>query len=65
MGNFSSIVEQVRKLDLEEQEELQFLLQRLLAEARRSDISDNFKTGRAEESTAKYSSSIKDLKKGL
>lgn len=65
MKNFNDIVEQVKNLDLEEQEELQFLLQRLLAEARRTDIAANFQTSRAEESKVNYSSSIKELKKGL
>jgi len=65
MKNFNDIVEQVKKLDFDEQEELQFLLQRLLAEARRSEIADNFRHSRVEESNATYSASIKDLKKGL
>lgn len=65
MRTFDDIIELVKDLNHDEQEELQFVLQRILVEERRSEIAENFQASRVEEPKLKYSSSIKDLKKGL
>lgn len=64
-AHFSNIVEQVKLLHREEQEELQSLLARLLTEVRRNEIASNFKETQDEEDALKFSSSISELKKML
>jgi hypothetical protein len=64
-AHFSDIVEQVKLLHHDEQEELQSLIGRLLTEARRAKIASNFKAAQAEEDKLKFSSSISELKKML
>ena len=65
MGTYAEIVEKVKKLSSNEKEELQFLLERLLVDARRTEIAANFQVSKAEENGAVYSTNIEDLKKKL
>ncbi len=65
MRSFDDIVELVKDLNMDEQEELQFLLKRLLAEERRSEIAKNFQATKAEEPKLRYSFSVKELKKKM
>ncbi|HEU5053186.1 MAG TPA: hypothetical protein VFT78_08740 [Hanamia sp.] len=64
---FSSIVETVYNLPLEEKKELKELLEHNIADARREEIALNYKKAQAEHKAGKlkFSSSIKDLKKML
>ncbi|MBL4586756.1 MAG: hypothetical protein JKX84_06845 [Flavobacteriales bacterium] len=65
MGTYAEIVEKVKKLSSNEKEELQFLLERLLVDARRTEIAANFQVSKEEENGAVYSTNIEDLKKKL
>ena len=57
---FNSIVESIYNLPLEYKEELRSLLEHNIADARRSEISDNYKTSQKENKAGKlkFSSSI-------
>lgn len=63
--NFNDIVEKVYDLPLEERIELKDLLNRNIADTRRSEIAGNFKKSKAEHQTGKlhFSSKIDELKK--
>jgi hypothetical protein len=45
---FSSVIEEVKKLSVEEKEELRFLLDRYLIEERRSEIHQDYKASQKE-----------------
>lgn len=45
---FSNIIEDVKKLSVEEKEELRFLIERYLIEERREDISQNYRKSQNE-----------------
>lgn len=67
---FSSIVETVYGLPLEEREELKSLLEHNIADSRRDEILLNFKktqkaSKRINSNKLKFSSNISELKKGL
>lgn len=62
---FNQILDQVKSLQREEQEDLQFLLGKILIEARRDEIASNFSETKAAEGKLKFSSSVDALKKML
>jgi hypothetical protein len=64
---FETLVEQVRTRSVEEKEELKFLLERDLVEARREEMNANHRRSQEEfkHGKLKFSSSIDDLKKTL
>jgi hypothetical protein len=64
-SNFEVLVEQVRTRSVEEKEQLKFLIERDLVEARRRDIAENHKRSEEEAKGGKlkFASSIDDLKK--
>ena len=67
MSTFDKVVESVKKLSLDEKEELHLLLERYLAEARRDEINTHFEESKAEYKKKKpqYTSDINKLKKSL
>ena len=67
MNNFNQLVESVKKLSLDEKEELQVLLEKYLIEARRDEIHTHFEGSKVEYKVgkAKFSSEINKLKKSL
>ncbi len=66
-ADFSTIVETVYNLSLEYKEELKSLLERNIADARRVEISENYKKALKQEKSGKlkFSSSVSELKKML
>lgn len=66
-GTFSSIVEEVQKLSLEEKEELRQLLDKYLIEARREEIHNNYLATREEEKQDKLktAASAEDFRRML
>lgn len=66
-GTFSSIVEEVQKLSIEEKEELRQLLDKYLIEARREEIHENYLEAkkRADSGELKSSSNVQELLKML
>ena len=66
-NDFSTIVETIYNLPLDEKQELKNLLEHNIAENRRNEISLNSKKAHAEHKAGKlkFSSSIKELKKML
>ena len=62
-NSFNSIVESIYNLPLESKEELKTLLEHNISDARRKEISDNFKAGLKEQTTGKlkFSSSVREL----
>jgi hypothetical protein len=66
-SQFSSIVETIYNLSLDDRVELKNLLEHNIAETRRNEIIDNFKTAQQEHKSGKlkFSSKITDLKKML
>jgi len=67
MSNFDQIVEKIKKLSVDEKEELHLLLENYLIEARRDELHTHFEESKVEykKGKAKFTSSIKDLKKSL
>ncbi len=67
MSDFTQIVEKIKKLSFDEKEELHLLLEKYLIEARRDEIYTHFEESKVEykKGKAKFSSSLKDLKKSL
>ena len=65
--HFNNIVERVYSLPLEFKEELKVLLEHNIADARREEISDSYKSAQKEQNSdkLKFTSSIKELKKML
>jgi hypothetical protein len=65
--SFDTLVENVRSCSMEEKEELKFLLERELIEARRGEFLADHRRSLAELKTRKpkFSSSISELKKSL
>ena len=65
--HFNSIVEGMYNLPLEYKEELKSLLEHNIADARRQDIANNFKSAQKEQKSGKlkFSSSVRELKKVL
>jgi hypothetical protein len=65
--SFEALVENVRSCSTEEKEELKFLLERELIEARREEFLTDHRRSLAELKTRKpkFSSSISELKKSL
>lgn len=61
---FGTLVEEVKKLPLEEKEELNFLLEKYLIEARRKEIKKNYKRSlrRLKEGKIEFTSDISKLK---
>lgn len=66
-GTFSSIVEEVQKLSIEEKEELRQLLDKYLIEARREEIHNNYLATREEEKQGKLktASTVEDFRRML
>ncbi len=66
-ADFSTVVETVYNLSLEYKEELKSLLERNIADARRVEISENYKKALKQEKSGKlkFSSSVSELKKML
>ncbi len=64
---FSSIVEKIYNLSLEDRLEIKNLLEHNIADTRRNEIADNFKKTQEEYKAGKlkFSSNINDLKKML
>lgn len=64
---FSSIVETIYSLPLEDRMELKNLLEHNIADARRNEIAENFKLAKEEHKAGKltFSSDINELKKML
>lgn len=67
INDFSTIIETIYNLPLEEKQELKNLLEHNIADSRRDEISLNYKKAQAElkSGNLKFSSSIKELKKML
>ena len=67
MSNFNQLVESVKKLSIDEKEELHILLEKYLIEARRDEIHTHFQESKVEYKTskAKFSSDINKLRKSL
>jgi len=65
--NFNNIVESIYQLPLEFKEELRTLLEHNIADVRRAEITENFKSAQKEQKAGKlkFSSSVQDLKKTL
>jgi hypothetical protein len=65
--SFEILVEQVRTRSFEEKEELKFLLERDLVNARRRDIAENHRRAKNEikRGKVKFSNSVDELKKML
>ncbi len=61
---FSNVIEDIKKLSLEEKETLRFLLERYLVEERRSEIQKNYENSQKElrENQITFSSDIESLK---
>ncbi len=66
-NTFANLVEEIKKLSPEEKEELLDLLHKLLIDARRDEIHDNYQDSLKEvkEGKLKYSSKVSDLKKDI
>jgi len=64
---YSKIVNEIRNLPLEEKEEIKALLEKYIAEERRTEIFTNYKRSRKESRSRKltFSSSIAELKKTI
>ena len=64
---YNILVEEVKKLSVEEKEELKFLLERYLIEERRGEIFKNYQESKKEikEAPLEFSSDIKRLKEML
>lgn len=62
---FANVVEEIKQLSSEEKEELLFLIQRYLAEERRNEIYDHYRTSVQEvrENQLGFSTDINQLKK--
>lgn len=67
MSGFNQIVEEIKKLSVDEKEELHLLLEKYLIEARRDEIHTHFEESKVEykKGKAKFTSSLKDLKKSI
>ena len=67
ISGFSSVVEKVYSLPLEEKMELQTLLEHNIADVKRNEIAANFKQSQQEEKEGKlkFSDKISNLKKML
>jgi glutamate synthase domain-containing protein 3 len=67
MSTFNQLVESVKKLSLDEKEELQLLLEKYLIEARRDEIYTHFEESKTEykKQKPKFSSDLNKLKKML
>lgn len=67
MSTFNQLVESVKKLSLDEKEELHLLLEKYLTEARRDEIYTHFEESKVEYKKGKrlFSSDINRLKKSL
>jgi hypothetical protein len=67
MSNFNQLVENIKKLSMDEKEELHLLLEKYLIEARRDEIYSHFEESKAEYKTGKvkFSSDINKLKKSV
>lgn len=65
--SFSDVVEAIKALSVEEQQEIQSLLQQYLREERRLEIYKHFQVAQTEErsGTLKFSSNIAELKQLL
>ena len=63
MKKFSTIIEEVQKLSIDEKEELHLLLEKYLVEARRDEIFENHRSSLTE--NLKFSSSINTLRASL
>jgi undecaprenyl pyrophosphate synthase len=61
---FSDVVEAIKNLSTEEQQEIQLLLQQYLREGRREEIFENFKSAQDEQQKGqlKFSSNINELR---
>jgi len=66
-SDFNNIVESIYNLPLEYKEELKSLLEHNIADARRQEIADDYKSAQKEHKSGKlkFSSSIATLKKSL
>lgn len=66
-NDFSTIVETIYNLPLDEKQELKDLLDHNIADSRREEVSLNYKKAQSEYKSGnlKFSSSIKELKKML
>jgi hypothetical protein len=66
-NTFANLIEEIKKLSPEEKEELLDLLHKLLVDARRDEIHDNYQDSLKEvkEGKLKYSSKVSDLNKEL
>ena len=66
-NSFNTLVESIYNLPLEYKEELKSLLEHNIADARRNEISNNYKTALKEQHSGKlkFSSSLPELKKML
>ena len=64
---YNILVEEVKKLSVEEKEELKFLIERYLIDERRGEIFKNYQESKKEdiEEPLEFSSDIKRLKKML
>nr|WP_254658009.1 hypothetical protein [Pleurocapsa sp. PCC 7327] len=62
--SFSDLVEAIKKLSIEEKQEIQLLLRQYLREERREEIYNNFRMSQAEEQKGnlKFSSDINELR---
>ena len=67
MNSFTQLVEKIKKLSLDEKEELHLLLGKYLVEARRDEIHTHFEESKAayKAGKTKFSAGIKDLKKNI
>ena len=66
-SQFNNIVDVIYSMPLEEKEELRNLLEHNIADARRTEIADNYKKAKEEHKSGKltFSSNINELKKML
>ena len=64
---YNTLVEEVKKLSVEEKEELKFLIEKYLVEARRDEIFKNYQESKKEieEEQLEFSGDIKRLKELL
>ena len=64
---YNTLVEEVKKLSVEEKEELKFLIEKYLVEARRDEIFKNYQESKKEieEEQLEFSGDIKRLKEML
>jgi flagellar motor switch protein FliG len=67
VAHFGNLVDEVRKLSIEEKEELKFLIEKYLAEERRKEIYDNYQESLKESRAVKlhFSHDLNNLKKSL